>query len=57
MPCPGFRDLADVIFRDETERVVQKARRSDEQTQAELPESMVLRGVVSALGDPSASGA
>jgi hypothetical protein len=30
-PCPGFRDLASVLFRDESQRIIQKARNGAEQ--------------------------
>jgi hypothetical protein len=34
--CPGFRDLADVIFRDESQRVIQKATRQISERPSEV---------------------
>lgn len=51
MQCPGFRDLADVVFRDESERIIRKAHGESQMEQPRLP---VMQDVVSALSTASA---
>lgn len=55
-PCPGFRNLGDVLFRDESARIIQKSRITREEIHVLQPMSsptLVVQDVVSAY--PSAS--
>ncbi|KAK3382106.1 hypothetical protein B0T24DRAFT_600497 [Lasiosphaeria ovina] len=46
--CPGFRNLTDVIFCDESARIIQGARMLHGESQIEQPKTPVTRDVVSA---------
>ena len=41
MQCPGFRNLGNVLFRDESERIIRKARALHEQGSTQYPGSCI----------------
>ncbi|KAF2095066.1 hypothetical protein NA57DRAFT_44915 [Rhizodiscina lignyota] len=41
--CPGFRNLTDVMFRDESERIIRKARKLEGDNQIEQPRPPIMQ--------------
>ncbi|KAF2475302.1 uncharacterized protein BDR25DRAFT_213918 [Lindgomyces ingoldianus] len=52
--CPGFRDLADIMFRDESKRIIRRSRMLHEGAQVKQPSAAVVQEVVPALSTVSA---